>query len=120
MPVKMVWNPVFLISQKSRMKAAQQYVDETCVKRMQPYVPVAPSRFKNRGAVLRSVKIQSPGRIVYMTAYPKTAKFAYYSRGNHKNGGNPQGRRLWFNVMKRQHLQEIKQGAAEKMGAKPK
>ena len=68
MSVKLVWNPVFLISQKSRMKAAQQYVDETCVKRMQPYVPVAPARFKNRGAVLRSVKIQSPGRIVYMKA----------------------------------------------------
>lgn len=120
MDVKLVWRSGFLISQKARMKSAQQYVDETCVKRMQPYVPIAPERFKKRGVVLRSVKIQTPGRIVYMTEYPKTAKFAYYSRGNHKNGGNPNARRLWFNVMKRQHLNEIKQGAAKIMGAKPK
>ena len=117
MNVKLIWHSGFRTGKKAQMEAAQDYVDKTCLEKMRPYVPVGLPRFRNSGKLRDSARIVSRGRISYRAPF---AKSDYYSHKNHRHGGNPKAQRLWFEVMKRRHLQEIKQGAAEKMGAKPK
>lgn len=117
MPVKLVWRSGFHADKKAQMEAAQDYVDKACLDKMRPYVPVGLPRFRNSGKLRDSAKVLRRGEIGYTARF---AKGDYYSYKNHKHGGNPNAQRLWFEIMKRKHLQEIKQGAAEKMGAKPK
>lgn len=117
MNVKLIWRSGFHTAKRSQMDAAQDDVDKTCLAKMRPYVPVGLSRFRNSGKLRDSAKILRRGVIGYAAPF---AKSDYYSHKNHRHGGNPNAQRLWFEVMKRKHLQEIKRSAAEKMGAKPK
>ena len=119
MPVKLVWRSGFHADKKAQMEAAQDYVDKTCLEKMHPYVPVGKPRYRHSGKLRDSGQIAHRGLISYRAPF---AKRDYYAFKRHKPpyGGNPKGCRLWFEVMKQKHLQEIKQGAAEKMGAKPK
>lgn len=117
MSMKLVWRTGFHADKKARMDAAQDYVDKACLYKMRPYVPVALPRYRNAGKLRDSAQVLRRGVIGYTARF---AKSDYYSCKNHKRGGNPHAQRLWFEVMKREHLQEIKRGAAKQMGAKPK
>lgn len=109
------WNRNFGALQTARFRAAQAYIDRECVKRMTPFVPVALPKYRNAGKLLRSVKIISPGRIYFLADH---SRYAYYIRSNHRHGGNPQGQRLWFEPMKRQHKGAILRGAAAIAGGR--
>ncbi len=117
--VKLVWDKRSMIQRKKHFAAAQDYVDEQCVEKMTPYVPVALPRYSNAGKLRDSAAIQKPGVIVYTA--PK-ARSDYYAIKNHKppHGGNPNGTRLWFEVMKKTHRQAILRGAAAIAGGKAK
>jgi hypothetical protein len=111
----LILNRSAMLNRRRRFAQAQDYVDKTCLEKMQPFVPVARKSWRNAGKLRDSGKISEPGRIVY------TARFArkdYYATVNHRNGGNPNARRCWFAFVKSQHKHEIGAGAAKIMGAK--
>jgi hypothetical protein len=93
------------------------YIDKECVKKMQPLVPVALAKYPNAGKLAKSVKIVSPGRIYFMSEH---SRYSYYTRSNHKHGGNPQALRMWFEPMKRQYKGAILRGAAAIAGGRAK
>ena len=111
------WNTNYGTVQTARFKAAQSYIDKECVKRMQPLVPVALSKYPNAGKLAKSVKIVSPGHIYYMSEH---SRYSYYNRANHKHGGNPKAVRMWFEPMKRQYKTVILRGAAAIVGGRAK
>lgn len=115
--MKISWNKNALKIRRQRIQQSQNYIDAQCVQKMTPYVPVGRSEFKNSGRLSESAKIISPGKIVYTAPF---AKSDYYSTVTHKNGGNPNAQRLWFELMKKQHGSEILRGAAKIAGGKPK
>lgn len=117
MNVKFKWSKDFFKIRAQKFKEAQDYVDSECVKRMEPYVPVARKRFRNAGRLRDSVKIAEPGKIVYTARFSRSD---YYSTKNHKHGGNPNAQRLWFEVMKRESGAQILRGAAAIAGGKAK
>lgn len=111
------WDKQFHKVSKLRLAKAQRYIDKECITKMTPYVPVGLPKYKNSGKLRDSVRNPKPGVIVY------TAKFAkkdYYATVNHKRGGNPNAKRLWFAVMKTKHKEEIGKGASKIIGAKLK
>ncbi|MBQ7003680.1 MAG: hypothetical protein IJN57_06950 [Oscillospiraceae bacterium] len=114
--MQLIWNHTALGSRRRRMEKAQKYVDRACLEKMTPYVPVGRPSYRNAGKLRDSGRIESPGRIVYTAPF---ARDDYYAVKNHKppHGGNPQGTRLWFEVMKQKHSTEIGREAAKVMGA---
>lgn len=119
MKYSLIWNKAALAGRRKKLAEAQNYVDKTCIEKMTPYVPVSLDKFNNSGKLRDSVKIQSPGVIIYTAPF---AKGDYYAVKNHKppHGGNPNGERLWFEVMKTRHGEEILRGAAKIAGGKAK
>ncbi|MCC8135065.1 MAG: minor capsid protein [Ruminococcus sp.] len=111
MNVKLIWNKTFASKSKKAFSKIQDCIDSECVSKMTPYVPVALSEYSNAGKLRDSVKIKSQGEIVYTAPF---ARSDYYAVKNHTppHGGNPQGSRLWFEVMKSKHGDEILRGAA--------
>lgn len=101
---------------KSRLNKAQDYIDSECLKQMDPLVPVARWHYRNSGRLKRSGKVQKRGLIVYTAPL---ARYGYYAKVNHKNGGNPKGQRLWFKVMKANCKTKILKKAARIAGGKP-
>lgn len=97
---------------KAKFKRAQSYVDKTCIDKMRQYVPVAPPFFQKAGKLRDSAEISEPGHIIYTAGY---APGVYYGTYKHENGGNPKGKRLWFEVMKTKHKDEILKGAAQRL-----
>lgn len=97
---------------KAKFKRAQNFIDETCVEKMRSYVPVAPPFFQKSGKLRDSAKIAEPGHIIYTAEY---APEVYYGAYKHKKSGNPKAKRLWFEVMKTKHKDEILKGAAERL-----
>lgn len=119
MRAKLVLSKSFMPVRRLRFEKAQDYIDKQCAEKMTPYVPVGLSRYRNAGKLRDSVQIKSPGAIVYTAPF---ARRDYYAVKNHKppHGGNPNGSRLWFEVMKSRHGEEILRGAAKITGGKPK
>ncbi|MBP5362859.1 MAG: hypothetical protein J6Y71_07580 [Ruminococcus sp.] len=113
----LTWSSSFGTLQTARFSAAQAYIDKECVKYMTPLVPVALPKFRNAGKLLRSVKIVSAGRIYYLSEH---SRYSYYIRSNHRHGGNPQAKRMWFEPMKRQYKGAILRGAAAIAGGRAK
>lgn len=109
------WRRGFHKDFEKRFEQAQKYVDEECVKLMDPYVPVAKKSYRNAGKLKKSVRISSPGLIEYTAPF---AEHDYYANVNHAHGGNPNAKRLWFEVMKAEKKQQILRGAAVIMGGK--
>lgn len=107
--VRLKWIDPF---RKAKFKRAQEYIDETCVDKMKQYVPVAPPFFKKAGKLRDSAEIAEPGHIIYIADY---APDVYYGKYKHKKSGNPEAKRLWFNVMKTKHKDEILKGAAQRL-----
>lgn len=97
---------------KAKFKRAQSYIDDKCVEKMREYVPVAPPFFRKAGRLRDSAEISEPGHIIY------TADFGpdvYYGTYKHRKSGNPKAKRMWFEVMKHKHKDEILKGAAERL-----
>lgn len=113
--IKLVWDKKMLLMRKKRFAEAQNYIDNTCVEKMTPFVPVALPRFRNAGKLRDSASIPTPGKIVYTS--PKS-RSDYYSTVNHRHGGNPQASRLWFEVMKKRSAGQILRGTAKVLGGK--
>ena len=115
--IKLVWDKRSMRQRKKCFAAAQDYVDEQCVEKMTPYVPVALASYRNAGKLRDSAAIQEPGVIVFTA--PK-ARSDYYAIKNHKppHGGNPNGTRLWFETMKHYHARKILSGTIKVLGGK--
>lgn len=112
------WNPQALSSRRKKLEKAQEYVDKECLARMTPYVPVArKDRYKNAGKLAASGKVSSPGKIEYTAPF---AKSDYYAAKDHSHSGNPNGKRLWFEVMKAKDAADIMEEAAKIVGGKAK
>ena len=117
MNVKLNWRRDFQKIFSKKFRAAQNYVDEECIKRMEPYVPVGRKSYHNAGKLKASVKIEKPGKIVYTAPF---ARHDYYSTVSHLHGGNPDAQRMWFEVMKQESGRSILKHAAEIAGGKAK
>lgn len=92
----------------------QKYVDNECIKLMDPLTP-----FKDGG--LKSAPINQTvigsGKIVQRTPYAKSyAKRWYYEPANFS--GAPRRGNKWFERMKVQHGKQILRGAAREAGAR--
>lgn len=101
-------------SRRSRIiQDAQNYLDTELMKRMKPYIPIAPKRFKFRGNLLKSMKNPKPGKIVFLSNISRMqyfGKFKYNVRG-----GNPNAKRKWFEYTKRQHQKQLLAGVRKRM-----
>ena len=96
--------------QKEGLKKAQDYIDSECVRLMTPLVPVGLPKYDNSGKLRDSAVIVRPGRIEYTAPF---ARRDYYNKKvDHRRGGNPKARRMWFEPMKKQHAPQILRGAA--------
>lgn len=111
------WDKRAVIRRKKRFEQAQRYVDEQCVERMREFVPVGLPKYENSGALRDSAEIPERGKIIY------TAKFArhdYYAWVNHRNGGNPNAQRMWFEAMKGKYRRAVLRGTAKIIGGRGK
>lgn len=94
------WNPSFGSKKTQGFTDAQKFVDSECLRYMDPLTPW------RTGSMVRSA-IQGTaigsGHIIYNAVY---ARRQYYE---HKSKGK------WFETMKSQHLQDIKEGAAKRV-----
>lgn len=115
MVAKIVYNRTALALREKRLVKAQKYIDKECIKRMGPYVPVGLPRFVNSGKLKASATIAEPGVIVYTAPFSRKD---YYADVNHAHGGNPQARRMWFEVMKAESVRPLLKGVAKIMGCK--
>ncbi len=91
---------------------AQEYIDNECVEKMMPYIPVAIPSYSNAETLKNSVQIAEPGRIIFTAPF---AKHRYYQRWRSRITGNPDGASYWFEVMKDRHADEILRGAQKIM-----
>ena len=120
MQVTLVWNKQMMRERERRFSEAQTYVDNECLKKMTPYVPVALPFWHNAGKLRDSGKIAEPGVIVYTAPH---ARADYYNlrspKHNYHHGGNPNATEMWFEYMKTKHRAEIIRGAAQILGGIP-
>lgn len=91
---------------------AQEFIDNECVEKMKPYIPVSIPRYSESGKLADSVKISEPGKIIFTAPF---AKIRYYQPWKSRITGNPNGASLWFEVMKERHADEILRGAQKAM-----
>ena len=108
MDIRLVVAKKFNPKIRTMFRNAQCYVDNQCIEKMTEFVPVALPRYRNSGKLRDSVKIKKAGAITYTAHH---SRYAYYNaKVNHKNGGNPDAKRLWFEVMKTKYRKEILKG----------
>lgn len=93
-------------------RRTQRELDEEVIRQMQPYVPVADSKYRNFGKMSRSHRIASPGVII--NTEPK-ARREYYTNAGHGALGVNAVRgsiglrgKYWFERMKADHKAEIR------------
>ena len=135
------WNKTFGAEQTKRFNSVQAYVDSECIRLMSKYTPM-----KN-GLLFKSPVIGTvigSGHIVYSVPY---ARYQYYGvvygpnipiRENgtiigfwsppkktptnrelkYKTHRHPQAQKLWFEVMKQNHKEQILRGAAAEAAKK--
>lgn len=127
--VNLVWSQTFGPESTARFKNAQAFVDSEVIRLMVKYTP-SRNNILSKAAVL-GTKIGS-GHIYYSSPY---ARYQYYGKLmvssvtgspwarhgekkvltdrmlNYSTARHPQAQRLWFETMKTNHLQAIKNGA---------
>lgn len=113
---KFVYNSAAIIMRRNRLGAAQDYIDREVLKRCAPYTPVGLERYQNSGKLLASAEICKRGRIRYTAPF---SRHDYYANVNHKRGGNPNARRMWFEVVKANYGKKMLISAAKIAGGKP-
>lgn len=128
--VDLVWKQNFGKEQTDRFSSIQKFIDSECIRLMRPYTP-ARNEILSKGAVL-GTKIGS-GEIHYVIPY---ARYQYYGklmvssvtgspfaeRGekkvltdkdlNYSTFRHPKAQKMWFEVMKTNHKEQILRGAA--------
>lgn len=97
-------DPNFQKKSEVNFSKAQRYVDTKCIELMEDYVPVAMPRFKNRGKMSRSHKIEKPG--VVINTEPEARREYYINKGG---AGGKHGK-LWLDRMKADRGHEILRG----------
>lgn len=108
-------NKTAIKNRRKKLQKAQNYLDNELVKLMTPLVPVALKKYYRHGAMLRSMTIAEPGKIVFKT---KEARHGYYSKANHAHGGNPKAKRRFFEVVKAKDGARLLAQVAKISGAK--
>lgn len=83
----------------------QNVLDAKCIALMEDYVPIAQSRFKNRGKMSKSHKQERPGVII--NTEPKARREYYTNKGY---SGRLRGK-YWLDRMKADHMEELLKAA---------
>lgn len=101
---------------KWKTRKAQKALDSAVIRAMQPYTPVAPSRYPGSGRMLRSIDNRTPGRITYRSGIAKREYYGVYFNDKKQRRlfrhRSPQ-QRLWFEIAKRQHFAEIRKAVTD-------
>lgn len=101
-----------LPDKKKNFANSQKSIDSNCMKYLNEFVPIAPTRYAKSGNLRDSLKNPEAGKLIY------TARFAahtYYDVTTCKNRGNPKGTRLWFEAMKKHYKIRILTGAKKEL-----
>lgn len=112
---KFTWAKGFFAKKEKQFEKAQDFIDKQCVEKMTEFVPVALPIYDSAGALRDSATIDEPGKIIYTANY---AEHQYYDELNHEHTGNPNAKRLWFEVMKDKYSEEIRNSAGKIIGKK--
>lgn len=104
----LVFAPNFRQKHDKKIAEAQNYIDNSCLKYLPNYTPIAQKRFKNRGKMSKSHVIKQPGLII--NTEPKARKEYYTNKGF---SGKLRGK-YWFERMKADHKADILKGVNEK------
>lgn len=92
----------FTVKSQRQLREAQDYIDSETVKLLEDYTPIAMPRFRNRGKMSKSHKVETPGVIINTEP---TARKEYYTN----KGFSGQGR-FWLERMKADHKEDILRG----------
>ncbi len=128
--IDLVWKQTFGKEQTDRFSSVQKFIDSECIRLMVRYTPMK-NGILSKGAVL-GTKIGS-GEIHYVIPY---ARYQYYGKLmvssvtgspfakkgekkvltdkdlNYSTFRHPQAQKMWFEVMKTNHKEQILRGAA--------
>lgn len=100
--------PDFSARSEKNIQQAQTYIDNEVVRRLEDYTPIAMERFKNRGKMSKSHKVQTPG--VVINTEPKARREYYINKGF---SGKLRGK-FWLERMKADHKEDILKGVKGK------
>lgn len=128
------WEKGFESDMKARLASAQRYVDQACIRLMDPYTPMLNGKLKESatlGTVIGSGKIEYASPYARYQYYGKlmvssVTGSAYASKGEKKvltsvelqynTASHPLAGSYWFERMKAEHKDEIERGAAQIAG----
>lgn len=123
MKMEFKWSKTLFSRKNGKFKEMQSALDESCMKYMTQYVPVAPDKYANAGKLREAISNPEPGHIIYsgtgrtFSGEP-ISRHAYYTPMNHLRSGNPQATHMWFETMKAKDLKRIRQELSDKTGGK--
>ena len=95
-------SPDFTVKSERNLAQAQDFVDKECLRYLPDYTPIAMQRFKNRGKMSRSHKVETPGVII--NTEPKARREYYINKGFLGQG------KFWLERMKADHKDDILKG----------
>lgn len=101
-----------LPDKRKNFRNAQKSVDSDCMKYLNEFVPISPTRYAKSGSLRDSLKNPEAGKLIYTKRF---APHTYYDETTCKNRGNPQGTRLWFEAMKSKYKARILAGAKKEL-----
>lgn len=107
------WNPGFGGEMNGALLSAQEFIDSEVLRFNAKYIPF------DTGMLMESGKLGTEigsGEVKYIAPY--SAKQYYQGGQPGSNDKGPSRGRLWFERMKADHLDEILNGAAKKVGRK--
>lgn len=98
---------------EKKFSTVQSYIDNSCISFIGSYIPVGMDKFRNKGKMSKSTRINKPGELT--NEQPRARREYYTNKGSGESGTSKGGLRgkYWFERMKSDHLSEIKKGAEE-------
>lgn len=123
MDFKFNWDKMFSMRCKRMFTKMQTTLDQTTMKYMNQYVPVASNKYRNAGKLKGSISNPEPGHIIYQNSGrtfsgEPISRHAYYTPMNHLRSGNPQATPKWFETMKTKDLNKIHSELSKIAGGK--
>ena len=123
MDVSFTWSRTFFSSVGRMFSGMQTKLDQTCIKYMNQYVPVAPDKYPNAGKLKGCISNPEPGRIIYsgsgsVLGGVSLARHAYYTPMDHTRSGNPQATHMWFETMKMKDAGRIRSELSKVAGGR--
>lgn len=121
--VTLKWDKTFAPRWNRKFTAMQTQLDQSCMKYMTQYTPVASAKYANAGKLAGSISNPEPGRIIYSgnsRAFggQPVSRHAYYTPMNHLRSGNPQATDRWFETMKAKDMNKIRSEVVKAGGFK--